>query len=102
MSSSLRSQQALVEVASRGAGARSRRSSPLRSLLAVSVESLALPLALGSVFGSNPRLRALLSRVRSRVFDARGHVLRLQLGGVSGNTGRFGSLGEPILGSWRS
>ena len=30
-SSSLRSQQTLVEVASRGAGARSRRSSPLRS-----------------------------------------------------------------------
>ena len=72
---------------------------PLRELLlVVGVGSLTLPLALGSACASIPRLRALLSRVRSRVFAARGHVFRPQ----SGNTGRFGSPGGPTRGSWRS
>ena len=75
---------------------------PSGVLLAVSVGSPVLPLAWGSVCGLTLWLRTLLLRVRSQVFAARSHVLHPQSGGVSGNAGRFGSLGKTILGSWRS
>ena len=66
---------------------------PPRARLRHVVESLALPLALGSECASIPQLRTLLSRVQSQVFRDRGPVLRPPSGVVSGFVGRFGNPG---------
>ena len=78
-SSALCSQQALVDVASRGFGARRRSSSPYRSpagllLLAVAVVVLALLFVLRKESVLTLLLSPLLFRAASRVFNCRGHV----------------------------
>ena len=106
-SSSLGSQQALVEVASRGFGARcqrySPRCSPARSSLAVVGGILVLLLVSLSAWALTRLLHLRPSGVRGRVFVNRGHVPRpAGSGDVLLHTGEFGSRGGPILGLSRS
>ena len=102
-SSSLRSQQALVEVA----GARPHRSSPLRSPSSSSPARRKRRES-GSPSRSGKRVRFDSPAPSSALKGPKSGFRRREscpssaIGGVSGNAGRFGSPGEPILGSWRS
>ena len=106
-SSSLRSQQALVDVASRGAGSRSRRASPRRLPARPSPSRLrrrdsGSPARVSKHVCFDSPAPASILKGSKQDFCSRGHVLRPSLELSHESLGGLGVLGGPIRGSWRS